>query len=375
MRREHLFAAFFIVAFLFLLYQFYRIIYDFIGPLSYAALLAFVFYPLYRRLRAAVEERDSLAAALMTTAVVLLVIAPMFYLLALITRQSVSLYEDISAFVASGRTHEVMDQLRVSRIGRFWTSLGPSLEELKVDIPDLALRGSQVVSGFLVSQAPAAAANVVKVVVNFFFTVFALFFFFRDGERMMRGLRDLIPLDPSVKDIAIDRFSDTLSAVVLGSLLTAVAQGVLGGIAYWALDVPFALLLAGATSFFSLLPFGGPVVWVGVLIYFLIENDYWRAGIMAGWGILVISSADNLIRPLVIGGRTQISTVFLFFGILGGLQAYGFIGMFLGPAVIAILVAFTRIFREQYETDSASQPTVILTDSPQPGRVVRDELE
>ena len=196
MRREHLFVAFFFVVFLFLLYQFYRIIYDFIGPLSYAALLAFVFYPLYRRLRAAVEERDSLAAALMTTAVVLLVIAPVFYLLALITRQSVSLYEDISAFVASGRTHEIMDQLRASRIGRLWTSLGPSLDELKVDIPDLALRGSQVVSAFLVSQAPAAAANVVKVVVNFFFTVFALFFFEIDAvDGNDAGSQDQFPFD------------------------------------------------------------------------------------------------------------------------------------------------------------------------------------
>lgn len=360
MRRENLFAAFFFLAFCFLLYQFYRILSDFIGPLSYAALLAFVFHPLYQRLRRVLDGRESLAAALMTTAVVLLVIVPMFYVLALITRQSVSLYEDVSAFVASGRTHEIMDRVRASRLGEWWTELGPSIDELKLDLPDIALRGSQLVSGFLVAQAPAAAANVFKALINFFFTVFALFFFFRDGERMIDGLRDLIPLDVEVKGVAIARFSETLAAVVLGSLLTGVAQGVLGGIAYWALSVPFALLLAGATGFLSLLPFGGPVVWIGVVIYFLIEGDYWRAGIMGGWGGLVISSADNLIRPLIIGGRTQIPTVFLFFGILGGLQAYGFLGMFLGPAVIAILVAFTRIFREQYAT--AAAPVVILPD-------------
>ena len=153
------------------------------------------------------------------------------------------------------------------------------------------------------------------------------------------------------------RFAETLSAVVLGSALTAAAQGVLGGVAYWALGVPFSVLLAGATAFLSLLPYGGPLVWIGVAAYLALTGDYIRASIMAGWGALAISSADNIIRPLVIGGRTQIPTVFLFFGILGGLQAYGFLGMFLGPAVIAILVAFARIYREQYADERPAKPS------------------
>jgi len=348
MRREQIFTLFFLIAFCFLLYEFYQILSDFIGPLSFAALLAFSFYPLYRHVLRMLGARDGLAATLMTTAVIMLVIVPTFYLLALITRESVSLYEDVRDFVASGRTHEVMDQLKASRLGQFFSQIGPSLGELKIDIPDVALRGSQLVSGFLVAQAPAAAANIFHFVVNFFFAVFAMFFFFRDGERMIDVLRDLIPMEPRDKDAVISRFSETLAAVVLGSVITGLAQGFLGGIAYWFLGVPFAVLLAGATAFLSLAPFGGPLVWVGVSIYFVIDGDYWRAAIMAAWGIFVIGTADNFIRPLIIGGRTEIPTVLLFFGILGGLQAYGFIGMFLGPAVIAILVAFARIFREQY---------------------------
>jgi len=351
MRREQLFAAFFFVTFCFLLYQFYRILSEFLGPLSYAALLAFVFHPVFRRLRAALNGREGLAAGLMTLAVILLVIVPTFYLLTVITMESVSLYEDVAEFVQSGRIHEVIDRIRASRAGQFWIAIGPSLDALKVDIPNVALRASQAVSGFLVASAPAAAANVFRAVVAFFFTVFALFFFYRDGERMVRALRDMIPMEAVNKDAVMQRFSETLSAVVLGSALTGLAQGVLGGIAYWGLGVPFAILLAVATAFLSLLPFGGPLVWVGVVIYFVIEGTYWRALIMAAWGILVIGTADNFIRPLVIGGRTQIPTIFLFFGIFGGLQAYGFIGMFLGPAVIAILVAFARIYREQYGTE------------------------
>jgi predicted PurR-regulated permease PerM len=358
MRREQLFAPFFFVAFVYLLYQFYLILHDFLGPLSYAALLAFIFYPVHRRLRGLLNGRDTLAASAMTAAVILLVVVPAFYLLTLITTQSVALYQGVTEFVNSGRLHDFMEQMRQSRPGQLWTQLGPSLDALKIDLPEFAVRASQTVSAFLVAQAPAAAANVFRGVLSFLFTAFALFFFFRDGERMVGAAIDLIPMEAGNKTVVVARFSETLSAVVLGSAATAAAQGILGGVAYWALGVPFAILVAGATAFFSLLPYGGPVVWLGVAAYLFIVGEYGRGIIMLAWGTIVISTADNVIRPLVIGGRTEIPTVLLFFGILGGLQVYGFIGLFLGPAVIAILIAFARIYREQYA--GGAEPVVIV---------------
>jgi predicted PurR-regulated permease PerM len=345
MRREQLFAAFFFVAFCFLLYQFFLILSGFVGPLSYAALLAFLLYPLYLRLRSAVTRRDSLAAGLMTLATIVLVIAPSFYLLAALTTQSVTLYDMLRDYVTSGQLTALMERLQASRMGQWVHDFGL---QTKLDIPGLLISASQTVSGFLVAQAPAAAANAFRFVLNLFVAFFALFFFFRDGERMVAFVREMIPMEPKNKDQVVARFGDTLQAVVVGSVVTAIIQGALGGIAYWALGVPFAVLLAVATAFFSLLPVGTPLVWIGVAVYFLLGGDYVRAAIMTGWGVLIVGSADNFVRPMIIGGRTEIPTVFLFFGILGGLQAYGFLGMFLGPAVIAILVAFARIYREQY---------------------------
>jgi predicted PurR-regulated permease PerM len=97
-------------------------------------------------------------------------------------------------------------------------------------------------------------------------------------------------------------------------------------------------------------------VWISVVAYLSLHSDYVRAAALAAWCILIVGSIDNFIRPIVIGGRTQIPTVFLFFGILGGLQAYGLLGMFLGPVLIAILVAFLRIYREQYAMPALPQP-------------------
>jgi predicted PurR-regulated permease PerM len=348
MRREQLFAAFFFLAFCFLLYQFYRILSEFIGPLSYAALLAFLFHPLCERLKVLLGGRDGAAAGVMTAATLVLVVAPGFYFFTVVTTESVSLYESVRDFVTSGRLQEFLDAMQASRVGQLVHDVGL---RSRLDIPAMIVSASQTVSGFLVAQAPAAAANVFRFIINFFFAVFAMFFFFRDGNRMVAALRDLIPMEPEDKNAVMHRFGETLSAVVLGSVLTAAAQGILGALAYWGLGVPFAVLLGGATALLSLIPYGGPLVWVGVAVYLALGGDYVRAGIMVGWGVLVIGSVDNFIRPLVIGGRTQIPTVFLFFGILGGLQAYGFLGMFLGPAVIAILVAFAGIYREQYASD------------------------
>jgi predicted PurR-regulated permease PerM len=348
MRREHLFAAFFFAVFAFLLYQFYHILYFFVGPLSWAALLALVFYPVNEVLTRWLRRREGVAAFVLTTAVILIVIVPTIYLSALVSTQSVELYHTVDDFVRSGRLTEVLEQLRASRIGRLWQGVMPTLQTWNVDLPGLAIKASNAVSTFLVSQAPAAAANVLRFVTNFFLTTFALFFFFRDGPKMVRGLRELIPMEPEHKDAILNRLYDTLSAVVQGTLVTAFVQGVLAGIGFWIVGVPFATLLGGATAFLSLLPFVGPVIWLSVVVYLAIQAAYARAIFMFLWGALIVGTADNFLRPLIIGNRTQIPTIFLFFGILGGLQAYGFLGVFLGPVLIAILVAFVRIYREEY---------------------------
>jgi predicted PurR-regulated permease PerM len=356
MRREHLFAAFFFLVFAYLLYQFYLILHFFVGPLTWAALLALIFHPLQTRLAAALKQRDGLAAFLLTTAVIMVVIVPTIYLTVLLATQSAELYQEVKRLVEEGRLLALQEQLRASRIGQFWQRMAPTLAERQIDLSSIALKATNVVSGFLVAQAPEAAANIARFVANFFFTTFALFFFFRDGPRMVRAFRDLIPMEAQHKDAILARFYDTVSAVVQGSIVTAAVQGLLAGIGIAIVGVPFAILLGVATSFVSLLPFGGPLVWVSVVIYLLFDAAYVRALILIAWGVLVVSSSDNIIRPLIIGGRTQIPTVFLFFGILGGLQAYGFLGIFLGPAVIAILVAFLRIYREEYASEPYSPP-------------------
>ena len=133
---------------------------------------------------------------------------------------------------------------------------------------------------------------------------------------------------------------------------TSVAQGLLAGFGFWLLDLPFALLLGLASAFASFVPLGGAaLVWVPAMLYFFEQGLWGRGLLLLAWGLLVISLVDNILKPWIIGSRTKIPTLFLFLGILGGIRAYGVIGVFLGPVLLATIVACFRIYREQYEVE------------------------
>ncbi len=348
MTRQSLFAAFFFAVFLFLLYQFYRMFQGFLAPLAWAALLAVLFYPLQQRLTRVLRGREGAAAFLLTTAVIAVVILPTIGILILVANESALLYQRSVEFVAGGGPEQILERLRASHLGRLWNWGAPFADQWNIDLGGLGVKGVNIVSSFLVAQATGVAKNLLGFVIDFFLCTIALFFFFRDGERMVSGVRGLLPMEAEHKDLVLTRVYEALSAVVQGTLMTAIAQGTLAGLGYWVLGVPFAVFLGCGTAFISLIPMGTPLAWGSVAIYLLVIGSIGKAVALVLWGTLGIGTIDNVIRPLVIGGRTDIPTIFLFFGILGGLQAYGFLGMFLAPAVIAMLVAFVRIYREQY---------------------------
>lgn len=350
MTRQQLFAAFFFAVFLFLLYQFYLMFSGFAGALAWAGLLAFVFFPVQRLLTGLLKGREGLAAAILSTAVILIVMVPTVLLTLVLANESVVFYQRSVEFLGGPEWPHFLEHLQGSLPGRLWDAGSRFVDSWHIDLRETAVKVTNTVSGFLVSQATDILKNVASFVLNFFLSTFALFFFFRDGERMLLGVRDLLPMEPEHKEAILTRLHETLSAVVLGTLATATAQGTIAGFGYWALGVPFSLVLGCATGFVSLLPGGAPLIWSGAAIYLAITNGWVSCVMQVVWGIVAVGGIDNVIRPLIIGGRTAIPTVVLFFGIFGGLQAYGLLGIFLAPVVIAVLVAFVRIYREQYRT-------------------------
>jgi predicted PurR-regulated permease PerM len=137
---------------------------------------------------------------------------------------------------------------------------------------------------------------------------------------------------------------------VKGVVLTALAQGLLAGIAYFALRVPFPLLMTALSALCALLPFGGTaLVWIPLAVYLVATGSTWSAVALVAWAVVVVGLVDNFLKPLLIGHDVQLSTLFLFFSIVGGLAAYGFIGMFIGPVLLAVLMTAVGIYEQEYE--------------------------
>jgi predicted PurR-regulated permease PerM len=348
--RGQVIVAFFFAAFLFLLYQLYAVFSGFLAPIIWAAILAMLFFPLHVAVRRWMGGRETLAALALTLLVTAVIVLPTVSLSSVITREAASLYQRLSEYVSSGGFNADVERLRASRLGRLVTRL----EGYEIDWAAAARSSVDAASAVVVAQVTSAAKNVAVFVLDFTIMLFTLFFLFRDGERMYRGLRELIPMDPSHKDAIFSVLYQTLSAVTQGMVATALAQGVLTWVALWGLGLPYTAFLGVLAGFLSLIPFVGAAgVWIPCTIYLAATGDFVRAVILLVYGSLVISMVDNVLRPLLIGNQTRLPTLFLFFGILGGVQVYGVLGLFLGPVLLAIVVAFIRIYQEQFATAEA----------------------
>jgi predicted PurR-regulated permease PerM len=188
-----------------------------------------------------------------------------------------------------------------------------------------------------------------------FITIVTLFFFYRDGDRFAWQVRVVLEQVLGKRSGAyMDAIGTTVKAVLLSLLLCAVSQGVLAGLGYWVAGVPAPMFAAAVTMVAALIPFAVPVVWICIVIWLFAAGHTMAAVGLLIWCATVVSWVDNVVRPLVIGGSTGIPFLLVLFGVLGGLAAFGLVGLFVGPALLAVLLALWREWRSE---------SIILPDS------------
>jgi len=348
MTRTQLFTVFFFAALLFLLAQLYNVFAGFLAPIAWAIILALLFQPIYLLTLRLTGERRGLSAAILTALIVLVVAIPATLLSGLLAREGATLLGRTSRMLESGGLTSFVDAVRASFVGQFFERALPHFEDLEIDLNSVAASLVNGAGSLLVANLGGMAKNLAVLALDLFVVLFTVFFLFRDGDRMYESLLGLIPMEQSHKEAVLSRLQDMLSAVVRGMALTAVVQAVVTGIGVLLVGLPFAAFLGVLAGFLSLLPFGPPIVWMACALYLFVQGSVARGIFLTVYGLLVVGTVDNLIRPILIGGRARIPTVMLFFGIIGGLEAYGFLGIFLGPVLIATLAAFVQIYRDEY---------------------------
>ncbi|WP_293445783.1 AI-2E family transporter [Persephonella sp.] len=341
---------FFFFGFLsFFLFLGYLLFEPFLKVIVLSILLTIIFYPLYVRLLKKLKSRI-VSSLIMTTVILLFIIIPSILLVAFFVNQIISIYPILIEKISKYKDLDLLlKELPV--ISKIYSIIENTLQSLnvRVDIGD-AIRGiiNEVVS-FVIQQGKGIFLDVTLLVAGIIFMIVTIFFLFKDGEALFNRIYSIIPLSDKDKSFLISKSYRAIQGVVLGSVLTAVAQGILSFIGYFAIGLEMSYFWAFITFVAAFIPVGGAsLVWVPVAIYALLTKGFLTAFLFSLYGTFVISTIDNIIKPVVIGDKTNIHPMILVFAILGGLNFFGFVGIFLAPIIIVMIDNLLYLFREKY---------------------------
>jgi predicted PurR-regulated permease PerM len=329
----------------------------FFNVLLWAAVLAVVFYPLHRRIRERTAT-PTLAAALSTVAVILLILLP-------VTAVTIAVVRELSGAAAA-----------VQANGYQWTPpplVARALDFVGhyVDIDRESARAFMVARMQTWGTALAASTLVVVggvagAVGQTVLVVFTLFYFFRDGENIRQAAYEMVPLQRVQWRDIIARTQDVIAATVYGVLAISAIQGTLGTFIFWVLGLPSPLLWGVVMFFLSMIPMAGAfLVWVPAALYLALMGSYVKAIILVVWGVVVIGSIDNVLSPKLVGRRACLHELLIFFAVLGGLQVFGVLGLVLGPVVVAMTLALIEMVRQSGvpPSETLSRETVLEEQS------------
>jgi predicted PurR-regulated permease PerM len=302
----------------------YLIVRPFLMPLGWAAVLAILAFPVYERLSRRIGSGR--AAALTTLAVTIVVIVPTVALLVAFVRESL----DIAASLQSADTDGHLAWLESA-----WTTLGKRFPAAaRVDIATLSSDALRQTAAFLVGQSGSIVQNIATFLLDLALALFATFFLLRDGKEIMTAIRRLLPMAEDKREALISRTRDLIWAGVVSSAAVAGLQGVLGGIAFAIVGISGPVFWGVLMAFLCLLPFGAWVVWLPAAVMLAVDGHTTRALILGGLGVGAVSTADNVVRPMLLSGRAHMNGLVIFVSLLGGLSVFGLLGLVIGPVIV-----------------------------------------
>lgn len=331
------------------------ILQSFLAALLWAAVFAIASWPLYRRLAAMFPQhgRRVTAPLVFTLAIGLLFAVPFSFVALQIARETHVVISLIAQVRKSGIP--VPDWVAgFPFIGH--QAAGWWREYLSDPYTARALLG-HIDTAMLAERAREFGGELIHRLTIFLFTLLALFFLFRDGERLGRQMLHLSDrlLGQSGERVALHMIS-AVHGTVNGLVLVGLAEGIVIGVAYVAVGLPNAVPVGALTGVLAVIPFGAPVVFCGAALYLMTDSGFVPAAIVLGVGFAVVFVADHFIRPILIGGTAQLPFLWVLLGILGGLETFGVLGLFLGPAIMAALVSIWREWTAAAVAESAPAP-------------------
>jgi predicted PurR-regulated permease PerM len=332
-------------------YLAYLIMAPFFAPIVWATVFAIVFYPVYSFILRYVR-RPALASLATLTLVLAVLLGPLSYLSYLLAGELQDL--TTTTLTAEGVRAAYQNSILHDLANRVLPVL--HLDEQRV-ITYVANSLSNL-SQYLLRLAPGSLGSVASALTTFIIMTFVLFFFFKDGSTYVAKILEFLPFSERHKEQLSNQAKDVVVSTIYGGVAVALAQGIVGTVGFISVGVSSPALWGLATAITSFIPFvGSHIVWVPICLYLLFTGHIIKALILAAFGVFGIALVDNVIRPLFIRGRAKLSFLFTFFAVLGGIQAFGLIGIIVGPLIMALYVSLVDIVKD---VDDYGQHTTVI---------------
>ncbi|NTU43614.1 MAG: AI-2E family transporter [Nitrospirales bacterium] len=321
----------------------------FLSPIAWAIVLSMVFYPLYAFLRNRVKW-ESLASLITLAVILLIILGPFSYLTLLLVNE----LKSISAHVESsgpGIMEGALQQPTIKAAIQWVTSIFNITE---ADIDKTIMDNISNAGKEMVGRITRNVADIMAVALHFVFMSFAIFFLLKDGTKFLRRARDYMPFSEEQKDRLETQVQDIIISTVYGGVVVALSEGIMGVVSFAVFGIPSPVVWGIATAISSFIPLlGAFAVWAPVTVYLFVQGQVLSSIALGIIGLFGIIFFENILKPVIIGGRTKMPIVVIFFSVLGGIQLFGLIGLVTGPLVLAIFVSVVEIFRNIEGTQNA----------------------
>ncbi|NTU48370.1 MAG: AI-2E family transporter [Syntrophobacteraceae bacterium] len=342
----------FLLVVLFLsLYLSYLILRPFLHTLIFAIVLATAFHSLQVRLVRWYRGRKNLAALTIVFIITFAIVLPIFIFTSALISQGLQSINQMTEWIKAGNLTTLAHDQRLAAFLDMVHERLPFLELEKLNITNTLLEFSKSFGQFILSKGATILGNVATLVTQFLIMIFIVFYLVRDGKEMIEQARHLSPLKTEQEDRLIGGIRVVGGSVLLGTLATALCQGVVGGIGLSIVGIP-GLFWGTMMGFSSLIPIvGTAVVWIPSAVYLMLLGKMKSAAFLAAWSIVFVGSIDNFLRPFLMGGEGRMSPFYVFLAIIGGVQYFGLVGILYGPLILSFAMIMLYIYRVEYKED------------------------
>lgn len=329
-------------------YACYLLVEPYMNSIVMAFIISLLMFPLHEWIEKKIPKHNNLASLLSCVVLTFIIVIPLLAVFAAIVQQGSVATQQIYYWVTGGGIQEFFQLPWIVKILDLANEYSPFDA---IDPQQIAEKIGQMATKFgsnLVSISAKILGDATSFLMDFMLMLFVLFFLLRDHDKIIVAIRHILPLSRSQEDKLLDEVEKVSKSAVLGSFLTAIAQGLAGGIGMWACGFP-GLFWGTMFGFASFIPVvGTALIWIPATLYLLVTGDTNWAIFLAIWSIAFVGSIDNILRPLLMQGSAGMNTLMIFFSLLGGIQLFGLIGLIYGPIIFAVAIVLFNIYEEEF---------------------------